>query len=307
MFFVVKENYQGNIVFTENFIRNDMKFLDDVKLRCYMYISMLCQTKADSDIDVIADKLGVKIEDVVDSLNFLEERNYIKVAKNKLTLLGVAKTEKSNICSVHYSPEDLNSVNEDEFRSITESAQQAYGKLLDESMVNSLLNIYKWVALPPEVINLLMFYLASKGKKSMSYLEKTAVDWKEKEIDSVDKANEYIRLTEEKDSKCEHIKILLGIYGRNLVKKEKEYILKWIEKFSEEEILNAYEKAVSSTGKISFAYTDKILNSDGVQTPVKHVKTNKFNNFNQKTDSFENIRKNSLNKILGIKTAKEKK
>ena len=133
----------------------------------------------------------------------------------------------------------------------------------------------------------------------MSYLEKTALDWKEKEIDTVDKANEYIRNCEIRDQKCEHIKILLGIYGRNLVKKEKEYILKWTEKFSDEEILSAYETAVEKTGKISFSYTDRVLNNPDSEPQKKVAKKTKFNNFTQKGSDFDEIRKKSLERLLG--------
>ena len=59
------------------------------------------------------------------------------------------------------------------------------------------------------------------------------------------------------------IKMLLGIYGRNLVKKEREYVLKWIEEFSEDEILFAYETAVEKTGK-NFSQTSSISEIVGV-------------------------------------------
>ena len=308
MIFTVKEGFSGNVVIPENFIRNDMRSLENDAVRCALYIFMLCQSKSDADMDVIASKTGVGIEKVFESVNKLEELGIIKVSKNRIVLLPAVQKNENNLCSLQFSPDDLNTIDDSDFRSICDSAQQAYGKMLDESMVNTLLNLYKWVGLPSSVLNLLMFYLAGKGKRSMNYLEKTALDWKEKEIDSVDKANEYIRECEHRNEKCEHIKLLLGIYGRNLVKKEREYILKWLEEFSEDEILSAYEIAVEKTGKISFSYTDKVLRDDGSikETKVNVKKTN-FNNFEQSNSDFDDIRKKSLERLLGKNYRKSEK
>ncbi len=300
MIFTTKEGYSGNIIIPENFIRNDMKLLKEPELRVCLYIFMLCQNKTDTDIDVIASKTGIDISEVFDALNKIEQLGIIKISKNKIVLLPVQEQNGNSICSRSFCVDDLNCVDDESFKELCASAEQAYGKSLNEGMVNSLLSIYSWTGLRADVISILMFYLAGKGKKSMSYLEKCAVDWKEKEIDSVSKANDYIRQQELKDEKCERIKILLGIYGRNLVKKEREYVLKWVEKFSDEEILSAYETAVEKTGKISFPYTDKILNDDGKMSEIKSsVKKTGFNNFQQTNSDFDDIRKKSLERLLG--------
>ena len=299
MFFTVKEGYGGNIVIPENFIRNDMKLLNNEELRCCLYVFMLCQENADTDIDIISSKLNLSAENVVDAINTLEGMGIIKVSKNKIILMPPVKKENTNICTNHFLPQDLNSIDDDVFKSITQSAQQAYGKMVDEAMLNSLVNIYNWTGLPASVLNLLMFHLVSKGKKSMGILEKAALEWKENEIDTVDKANEYIRKKEESDNNCERIRMLLGIYGRNLVKREKEYVLKWIENYSDSEILEAYELAVEKTGKISFKYTDKILNGEEKTTETKRVKKTGFNNFQQENTTYDDIRKKSLERLLG--------
>ncbi|MBO5454051.1 MAG: DnaD domain protein [Clostridia bacterium] len=308
MIFTVKEGFSGNIIIPESFIRNDMRLLNGEEIRVCLYIFMLCQNKTETDMDVIASKTAVDTAGVFDAVNKLEEIGIIKVSKNKITLLPAAGPDCGNLCAVGFSVDDLNTVDDEAFKSICASAEQAYGKALNEGMVNSLLSIYNWTGLPAEVINLLMFYLAQKGKKSMNYLEKTAVDWKEREIDTVEKANEYIRTSELRDEKCEHIKILLGIYGRNLVKKEREFILKWIEKFTDEEILAAYETAVEKTGKISFSYTDRILNDDGEVNEIKtKVKKTKFVNFQQDKSDFDDIREKSLKQLLGKNYGKSEK
>lgn len=298
MIFTTKEGYSGNIIIPENFIRNDIRLLNETELKVCLYIFMLCQNNTDTDVDVIASKTGAEISLVFDAFNKIEQMGIIKISKNKIVLLPALKEEKAT-CSRNFCIDDLNSVDDEVFKELCASAEQAYGKSLNEGMVNSLLSIYNWTGLQADVISILMFYLAGKGKTTMGYLEKCAVDWKEKEIDSVSKANEYIRQQELRDEKCEHIKMLLGIYGRNLVKKEREYVVKWTEKFTDEEILQAYELAVEKTGKISFTYTDKILNDGAVSNSKTMVKKTGFNNFKQNTTDFDDIRKKSLERLLG--------
>lgn len=299
MFFTIKEGYSGNIVIPESFIRNDMRLLSETELKVCLYVFMLCHNNTDTDVDIIAAKTGVEISLVFDALNKIEQMGIIKISKNKILLLPVCAKEEKSVCSRSFCVDDLNCVDDEVFKELCASAEQAYGKSLNEGMVNSLLSVYNWTGLGADVISILMFYLAGKGKTSMGYLEKCAVDWKEREIDTVSKANEYIRQQELRDEKCEHIKMMLGIYGRNLVKKEREYITRWTEKFTDEEILKAYETAVEKTGKISFAYTDKILNDPAAGEIKPKVKKTGFNNFQQGTTDFDDIRKRSLERLLG--------
>lgn len=57
------------------------------------------------------------------------------------------------------------------------------------------------------------------------------------------------------------IRTILGIYDRALTQTEKKYISAWTEELniSPELVSLAYDKTVENTGKLSFAYMNKIL------------------------------------------------
>jgi DnaD/phage-associated family protein len=68
------------------------------------------------------------------------------------------------------------------------------------------------------------------------------------------------------------VRSIFGIGERRLSKKERDFISRWTEDFryGRDMIEPAYEKCVDATGKLSFAYIDRILsswNAKGIATP----------------------------------------
>ena len=104
-------------------------------------------------------------------------------------------------------------------------------------------------------------------------LETVAIDWADKGIDTFDKAEEYISRLEEIHSNEHKIRSVLGIYDRSLTQTEKKYIKAWTEDLnvSPELVSLAYDKTVENTGKLSWAYMNKILTSWPVS--YTHLKT----------------------------------
>ena len=94
----------------------------------------------------------------------------------------------------------------------------------------------------------------------MNYIEKVALDWASKGVDSVDSA----KLLVNNYSK-EYITILksLGINGRAANGEESKFIKKWLKewKFDVEIVLKACDKTMMTAAKPSFHYVDSILDS----------------------------------------------
>jgi DnaD/phage-associated family protein len=96
------------------------------------------------------------------------------------------------------------------FASLARSITREIGELSSSDM-ETLKYIHESIALPGQVLTVLIrFCNRDKGKKSMKYIEKLAIDWKEKNIDSIDKAESYIaniregaKLKKERTSKKE--------------------------------------------------------------------------------------------------------
>ena len=118
----------------------------------------------------------------------------------------------------------------------------------------------------------------------------------------------------------------LGISGRNLVESEMEYIRKWTKDYAFDNsiILDACKRTITATHQPSFEYTDSILTNwkkNNVHTiedikrlddafskskklklnttdSESQVKRNKFNNFSQRKQDYDQLEKLFLNSTV---------
>lgn len=97
-----------------------------------------------------------------------------------------------------YETEDLvrRSREDAGFSAIVTEAQKVLGHVISSSDLKRLFGIYDYLALPPEVILMLLNHCVSisQGRRpSMRFIEKEAYVWANREIMSLEQAEEYIR------------------------------------------------------------------------------------------------------------------
>lgn len=140
-------------------------------------------------------------------------------------------------------------------------AEKLMGKLLSSNDMEVLYSFVDWLGLPVEVIIMIITYAAGNNKNSMRYIEKVAMDWADREINTYEKAETYIKELEAASSKVRKICNILGIYDRALSTTEKKYLKIWTEEkdISLDLVPVAYDKTMMRTGKMSWAYMNKLL------------------------------------------------
>lgn len=204
---------------------------------------------------------------------------------------------------------------EPEFTGLYREMERLLGRTLSEADMKSLFTIYDYLALPPEVILVLTNYVIrdlrrrkGPGRESfprMARIRKEAFVWKRLGIDSVERAEEYIRAQERVDGREWEILSAVGVMERRpAIEKEREYIVKWVEMGVSDELIRlAYERTVFRKGCMNWPYMHRILQAwqqAGYKT-VEQVKAEdrpnpKPQNGKQKENyqpSRERIRKNS--------------
>lgn len=144
-------------------------------------------------------------------------------------------------------------------------------KILSPSDFELLYSFVDWLGLPVEVVIMLLRFAAGQGKTGKRYLETVAIDWADKGINTYESAEEHIREMEMKLSNEGKVRAILGIYDRALTQTEKKYINMWAyEKNVPIPLIEeAYDRTVAATGKLSWAYMNKILDSwraEGLET-----------------------------------------
>jgi DnaD/phage-associated family protein len=121
--------------------------------------------------------------------------------------------------------------------------------------------IHDFYGLPVEVLLMLIEYCVSIGKNSLSYISKAAKTWSEKEIDSIEKADEQIHILRRCDNTWKRLCELTGISTPRPTASQSNYLSHWTNelKFDIDMIYLAYEEMANHTDKISFPYMNKVL------------------------------------------------
>lgn len=145
------------------------------------------------------------------------------------------------------------------------------GRELQGSDVVALVSIHDWAGLSPDVILLAVCYCASRGVTDMRSIERQCTQWLDIGIRTHEQAEEYIKRKAVLHSRETLVQGAFGISGRRLSTKEQAAITRWFDEFGYDIsiIRAAFDKTVDNTGKLSFAYLDKILAnwfSKGIKT-----------------------------------------
>ncbi|RPF48362.1 DnaD/phage-associated family protein [Hydrogenoanaerobacterium saccharovorans] len=164
-----------------------------------------------------------------------------------------------------------------ELKSLLSEAEAALGKTLTSSDISTLAALYDWAGISVAVLLTVIEYCKQIGKTNLRYIEKVAINWQERGIDTFDKAERFIKESLETDAQTKLIKTAFGIYDRALTSKENEFVKAWFHdyKFDIPVIKLAYERSIEHTGKVSFPYINKVLtnwHSQNITTPEQATK-----------------------------------
>jgi len=294
------------------FVEKWASFANPEHFRIYVYILM--RYKKDGiylSKEEIAIALRIGTDLIEEALGFWAAVGYISYQDGSYTFLENKKdlTRKTSTRKAHlrmrpsYTQSEIDAaatVNE-QIDYMFKQAEKILEKILSPSDYEMLYSFVDWLGLPVEVVIMLLQFGARQGKTGKRYLETVAIDWADKGIDTYESAEEYIREIELKLSNEGKVRGILGIYDRALTQTEKKYIGLWVgeKKISPELIAAAYDRTVAATGKLSWAYMNKILESWKEQCfeTVEQVRANEemFKIKNSPTKKKENGKKSKFN------------
>lgn len=249
-----------------------LKFCSEAQLK----VLLLALRQGQSPVDTagIAGRLGLTEAEVDDCLQYWQEaRLFTEGSAPQREKAGPApaeppkKTVEEGVTTIrsrgHLSPGEVNALlREDKrFAGLAAELEKARGSVLSPSEREILAYLCGSLELTPEYLLVAAAYCRDRGKKKMSYLEKMVAGWLEEGIDTYEKAEVHIRrLTRQEDDEG-RIRRLFGLPERALTAREKACINRWCGEYMTPDALIklAYDRAVEATGKVSFAYIDKVL------------------------------------------------
>lgn len=175
-------------------------------------------------------------------------------------------------------------------------AQSILGRTFGFDVQSTLLMMYDTYGLKLEVIFTLLEFCVQSSNSSTAYIARMAKIWAERDINSLEQANEYIVQKQASDALFSELKLLTGISTPRPTTKQSNYLSAWLKMgFDAQMISLAFEETADRTGKISFNYMNKILenwSANGYKTP---------DDVNRALEEFKN--KNSAGKILENETS----
>ena len=172
---------------------------------------------------------------------------------------------------------------EPQFRGLCRELEGMLGRVFTDSDLRSLYTIYDHLSLPPEVIVLLAGWVVRRERRQkndaarfprMSAVQKEAFRWKRLGVDTLERAEDYLRRQEGVDRREWEILQAVGVTDRRpAVEREREFIAAWVDMgLSGELIRLAYERTVYQKKAMNWPYMNKILQSwhqAGYQTPAQ--------------------------------------
>ncbi len=171
-----------------------------------------------------------------------------------------------------YRTEDIlrRSADDGAFRALLGECQRVLGHTLSSADLNTLFGIYDRLGMTAETILLLIHHCADKLRRR--YVGRTPPDDARHREGSVllgqprdphrAAGGEYLAALARRDEEMEKVRHALSLTGRDLTPTERKYIESWLSMgYGAEALAIAYDRTVVGTGKLAWAYMDKIVKS----------------------------------------------
>lgn len=309
-----------------------IKFAGVFELKVILYVLRRGTDGATSQ--KIANDLKISLPDVMDALQYWVEAG---VLINEESTQGqseskplpeqktkTAQTQKNVISSDYFKPTMSQIISrcaeEPEIKFLFTEAQSILSKTIGHDGQSTLLMLYDSFGLPLDVILMLLKYCVSIGKNSFVYISKVGRDWGEKEIDTIEKADEQIKMLSTSNALFSELKRLAGISTPKPTNAQIKFLNEWKNElgYDIEMIYLAYEEMANNCSKVSFPYMDKVLrnwHAEKIKTPldVERAKNARKNskkpqkNYNPAIPSYniDDFTKNALNNPLIYKNKED--
>lgn len=169
-----------------------------------------------------------------------------------------------------------------EIKFLFSEAQIKLGRTIGYEAQCALLMMHDQYGLPVEVILMILEYAVSVNKIAYSYIARIGRDWGEKEIDTIDKADEQITALRTVNSLWKKFSAMAGLTNPRPTAAQTPYLRSWMDMgYDAEMIFLAYEQMANHCQRLSLPYMDKVLktwHNAGIKTPDDAEQADKTRN-----------------------------
>lgn len=322
----IKNTFQNSItLIPDYFIDCHLAKASGEFVKVYLYIQRKLKQSADLTVRNIADDLYMTEADVRRALAYWQADGVLQLEDQE----PASPARQANVVPEKetLSPSLVaNRMEEEGLSHLAFMADTYLGKPLSQTELNTLFYFYDKLHFPVDLIEYLLEYCVSNGKKSMRYIETVAISWYEQGIDTIEKAKESMVIY---NKNYYAVMKAFGISNRNPGPAEAVFIKKWLEeyRFDLSIILEACNRTLSAISQPSFPYADSILArwqkakvhtledvkslDDQYMTNRKNVSRqpkeqpntsapNRFHNFEQRNYNYQDLEQQFIRMVNGI-------
>ena len=244
--------YKTNFSLPSIIMEGDLKNLNSD----YLKVILLIFRNPDKDYSVglLSNLLALSEQTVKDALRYWKKRGLLLPGDPKEKPVQVISDKKP--VSAPVKP-----VQDSELQFLLSRMETTLQRPVTSTDVMTITYIYEYYRLPADVILMAVQYAAERGKNGIKYIESVCIGWYDQGITNHSLAEAFLQQAAKRSQNENQVKKLLGISGRKLIPSEEKYIDTWFSEyhFSLDVIGEAYERTVQNTGKVAFAYMNKIL------------------------------------------------
>jgi DnaD/phage-associated family protein len=163
-----------------------------------------------------------------------------------------------------YQAQDVvrRSMEDPDFQNLVEEVQRLLGRILNSTELKKLFGIYSDLAMPPEVVLLLIQHCREEfgGNVGFRAIEKEANQWFEREVVTYEQAEHWLRQLQERKTVTAQFQRQLHL--DNLSPTARNYLTKWMDMgFGLEALVMAGDRTMTKLGRIHWNYMDSIVRS----------------------------------------------
>ena len=263
------QSYHNVFVLPRQVVEKHLKLAGALQLKVLLWIYAhdgVCEDPA-----MIGADLGADPSDICDAMLYWLHNQIVITDEPEASAKPPAKADETPVAAPPpAAPARQKPTRADVARRGSESPELAWLLQQAQSKLNRTLSFNEsasliWIAdtcgLSPAVIMMIIEYAASLDKCNMRFIESTALQWAKEEVNTVERAEQYLIDQERVHNDWNRVCHLFGIERRKPSKQEEIYCQRWLRDwtFSDAMLKAAYDECVNHTGKVSMTYINKVL------------------------------------------------
>ena len=150
---------------------------------------------------------------------------------------------------------------DERFAFLLQTAEAKLGKSLSPADMAVYLYLYRDIGLPPEVIVMIIGYAVKNDKAKLSYIEKTALNWADAGIKTMDAADKHLCYLERCETAFAQLNERLSLGVARPTLSQKQAACRWVYDWAlpSDVIETAVRYTIDKIGKFQASYTDRVL------------------------------------------------